>query len=44
VDLLIGDPGKATQDLGWSPEVKLEQLVELMMAADMRRNAAGWSF
>jgi len=44
VDLLIGDPGKAGRELGWKPEVQLEELARLMMEADMRRNTAGWSF
>ena len=44
VDLLIGDPAKAAQDLGWTPTVQLEELAQLMMEADMRRNTAGWSF
>lgn len=44
VDLLIGDPGKAERELGWTPTVRLEELAGLMMDADLRRNAAGWSF
>jgi len=44
VDLLIGDAGKAERELGWAPKVKLEELAQLMMEADMRRNTAGWSF
>lgn len=44
VDLLIGDPSKAEKDLGWRPTVQLEELARLMMEADMRRNAEGWSF
>ena len=44
VELLIGDPAKATAELGWKPEVQLEELAKLMVAADMRRNQAGWSF
>nr|WP_087575176.1 GDP-mannose 4,6-dehydratase [Sphingomonas sp. CDS-1] len=44
VDLLIGDPGKAERDLGWTPKVQLEELARLMVEADMRRNAEGWSF
>ncbi|MET3725066.1 GDP-mannose 4,6-dehydratase [Sphingomonas trueperi] len=44
VDLLIGDAGKAERELGWTPKVKLEELAQLMMEADMRRNTAGWSF
>lgn len=44
VELLIGDPAKAKADLGWEPEVDLEELARLMVEADMRRNRAGWSF
>ncbi|MGZ0075264.1 GDP-mannose 4,6-dehydratase (plasmid) [Sphingobium limneticum] len=44
VELLIGDPGKAERELGWTPTVRLEELTRLMVEADMRRNAAGWSF
>ncbi|KQM46289.1 GDP-mannose 4,6 dehydratase [Sphingomonas sp. Leaf208] len=44
VELLIGDPAKAKMDLGWEPQVQLEELARLMMEADMRRNKAGWSF
>ena len=44
VDLLIGDPAKAERELGWKPVVQLEELAKLMVEADMRRNAAGWSF
>lgn len=36
VDLLIGDPGKAKQKLGWEPSVTFEQLVQLMVTADMQ--------
>ncbi len=35
VDLLIGDPTKAKQKLGWEPKVKFAELVELMMRADL---------
>ena len=44
VDLLIGDPGKAERELGWKPTVQLEELARLMVTADVRRNATGWSF
>ncbi|UZK65060.1 GDP-mannose 4,6-dehydratase [Sphingomonas sp. M1-B02] len=44
VDELIGDPAKATRELGWEPTVKLEELARIMVEADMRRNRAGWSF
>jgi GDPmannose 4,6-dehydratase len=36
VDLLIGDPSKAQQKLSWSPSVTFEQLVGLMVEADLR--------
>lgn len=35
VDLLVGDPSKAKQQLGWSREVTFEQLVTMMVDADM---------
>ena len=37
VDLLVGDPGKAKRDLGWEPEVTFEQLVAMMVEADLQR-------
>ncbi len=36
VDLLIGDPNKALQKLGWQPSITFEQLVVLMVEADLR--------
>jgi len=44
VDLLIGDASKAKAKLAWVPETTLEQLCELMVAADLRRNIAGCSY
>jgi GDPmannose 4,6-dehydratase len=44
VELLIGDPALAKSKLGWEPKVTLEQLCEMMVEADMRRNASGFSF
>lgn len=35
VDLLVGDPSKAKQQLGWSREVSFEQLVTMMVDADV---------
>ena len=35
VDLLEGDSGKARRELGWTPRVNFDQLVEMMVAADM---------
>ncbi|HEY1189530.1 MAG TPA: GDP-mannose 4,6-dehydratase [Gemmata sp.] len=37
VDLLIGDPAKAKQHLGWEPEVSFEQLIDRMVKADLAR-------
>ena len=34
VDLLIGDYGKAEQDLGWKPKTTFEELIRLMVDAD----------
>jgi GDPmannose 4,6-dehydratase len=35
VDLLIGDASKAKKILGWEPKTTLEQLVSIMMVADL---------
>jgi GDPmannose 4,6-dehydratase len=35
VDLLVGDPSKAKQQLGWSRDVSFEQLVTMMVDADL---------
>jgi GDPmannose 4,6-dehydratase len=35
VDLLIGEPTKAREKLGWKPEVAFEDLVRLMVDADL---------
>jgi GDPmannose 4,6-dehydratase len=35
VDLLIGDPTKANQQLGWKPKYDLDMLVKEMVAADI---------
>lgn len=37
VDLLIGDASRARTLLGWEPKVSFEQLVEMMVAADLER-------
>jgi GDPmannose 4,6-dehydratase len=34
VDLLIGDPAKAKDKLGWEPTVSFEKLIEMMVKAD----------
>jgi GDPmannose 4,6-dehydratase len=36
VDLLVGDPTKAGQKLGWEPAVTFEQLVQMMVESDLK--------
>jgi len=36
VDLLIGDPSKAKERLGWVPETSFEELIRLMTRADLK--------
>ena len=36
VDLLIGDPSKANNKLGWKPEIQLPELVKDMMSSDLK--------
>lgn len=40
VDQLLGDASKARQTLGWSPTVGFQQLVEMMVDADVERVAS----
>jgi GDPmannose 4,6-dehydratase len=42
VDLLIGDATKARTKLGWKPEVGFEQLIRMMVDADLAALKAGW--
>ena len=35
VDLLVGDPSKARRELGWEPTTNFEQLIRLMVQADV---------
>lgn len=44
VDLLIGDPARAKEKLGWEPKTSLEDLCKMMVEADLRRNETGFSF
>jgi GDPmannose 4,6-dehydratase len=37
VDLLIGDPSKAREKLGWKPKVSFEELVKIMVEGDLKR-------
>jgi len=36
VDLLIGDPTKAKEKLGWEPKIQLNELIEDMMTSDLK--------
>ncbi|WP_218510132.1 GDP-mannose 4,6-dehydratase [Variovorax sp. dw_308] len=44
VELLIGSPAKAKDKLSWEPSTTLEQLCQMMVEADLRRNRIGFSF
>ncbi|HZT41279.1 MAG TPA: GDP-mannose 4,6-dehydratase [Chthonomonadaceae bacterium] len=37
VDLLVGDPAKAREKLGWEPKVTFEELIAQMVDADLER-------
>ncbi len=39
VDLLIADPSKAKQKLGWQPKTSFEDLVRIMVEADLKLEA-----
>jgi GDPmannose 4,6-dehydratase len=41
VDRLLGDPSRIKHDLGWEPNVTFEQLVAMMVDADIERLGAG---
>ena len=44
VDLLIGNPQKAKDELGWEAKCSLEELCAMMVEADLRRNETGFIF
>jgi GDPmannose 4,6-dehydratase len=39
VDILVGDASKARKKLGWKPKVSFEELVKMMVDADLARHA-----
>jgi GDPmannose 4,6-dehydratase len=43
VDLLIADPSKARQKLGWEPTTGFEEMIRLMVRADLERQLPGTS-
>jgi len=44
VELLIGNPERAKNILGWEPKTTLEALCRMMVEEDLRRNKQGFSF
>ena len=44
VELLIGNPQRAKDILGWEPKTTLEELCAMMVQEDLRRNKQGFSF
>jgi GDPmannose 4,6-dehydratase len=44
VELLIGNAEKAKRELGWEPKTTLEELCQMMVEADIRRNEQGMTF
>ena len=36
MDLLLGDAGKAKAKLGWKPTVGFEELIKMMVDADLK--------
>ena len=37
VDILVGDASKAKEELGWEPEVTFDQMIRMMVDADLER-------
>jgi GDPmannose 4,6-dehydratase len=40
VDLLMADPSRARRELGWEPKVSFQELVAMMVDADLERLSA----
>ena len=36
VETLLGDPAKAKAELGWVPEITLDEMIQEMVASDLR--------
>jgi GDPmannose 4,6-dehydratase len=41
IEELVADPGKAKEELGWESQVRFEELVEMMVKADLEELSAG---
>ncbi len=39
VDILVADPQRAVEQLGWRPNIQFEELIQLMVDADLKRLA-----
>jgi GDPmannose 4,6-dehydratase len=39
VDVLLADASRARKELGWAPQASFEQLVKMMVDADLERLA-----
>ncbi|WP_281888755.1 GDP-mannose 4,6-dehydratase [Paenibacillus sp. YYML68] len=37
VEVLLGDPSKASRQLGWTPRTSVEQLISMMVESDLQR-------
>jgi len=37
VETLLGDPSKAKKDIGWVPEITLDEMVQEMVAHDLSK-------
>jgi GDPmannose 4,6-dehydratase len=37
VETLLGDPAKAKRELGWTPEITLDQMIVEMVSSDLDR-------
>ena len=44
VQYLLGNPTKAKEKLGWRPTVSFRQLVEIMLAHDLRQHQVAFNF
>jgi GDPmannose 4,6-dehydratase len=43
VELLIGDPSKAKKQMGWEAKTSVEELVKIMVAADLKQVKNGYA-
>ena len=41
VELLVGDPSKASRELGWKPSMDFDSLVSAMVESDLEKAKSG---